>query len=192
MNPFRFLRNSLFSRGEPFERRKRYLHEIASRLAPRSDNPLRDIELVKWERVTHAYGWATDVPDCLRIAVYGAPEEREDVQSELQSNIYHQHTLYPATVFAVPFLIRMVAADWVPDRVWLLEYLQSLARASDHVQGRLPPGAPSVREAVSVGASCYRVLATSDVTEIKRAANDLLRECVDTDVSPDWWRSIVG
>ncbi|WP_375758781.1 hypothetical protein [Corallococcus exercitus] len=171
-----------------WDRRKEYLRKLALQVAAPDDELLRDVDLIAWERLEHAYGGATDVPDCLRIAAHGDDDEREDAQAELQSNIFHQQTLYPATVFAVPFLIRMATAEQRPDRPWLLDYLRSLAEASDHVHGAAAPGAPTVREAVSTGLPAYRRLLESEDERVREAAGSLVASCIETSLSSDWWR----
>ena len=51
---------------------------------------------------------ATDVPRNLRALAFGDEQERKQALHALHGNIWHQHTIYEATAFAVPFLVELV------------------------------------------------------------------------------------
>lgn len=55
----------------------------------------------------HAYGYATDVPGLLNDIQSDSKEVRDKAYYELFGNIYHQGTVYEATVYVLPFLIEM-------------------------------------------------------------------------------------
>lgn len=88
---------------------------------------LDQLDEVPWEKLTHAYGSASDVPAMLRALAEGDP----DALSELFGNIWHQGTVYEATAFAVPFLIELLDVDSV-DRLGVLELLRSIANGSSY------------------------------------------------------------
>lgn len=69
---------------------------------------LEGIDNVNWSKISHAYGPATDVPAQLRALAFGDEQERKHALHELHGNIWHQHTIYEATAFAVPFLVELV------------------------------------------------------------------------------------
>ncbi|NJO01053.1 MAG: hypothetical protein HC880_04575 [Bacteroidia bacterium] len=56
------------------------------------------------------------------------PQVREEAPWELCSNICHQGTIYEATAYALPFIIRHLTDPMVPDKVYLLCYLAYMAR----------------------------------------------------------------
>jgi len=104
---------------------------------------LEDLDRVRWHKVSHAYGVATDVPDLLRALVdpdhaskkvrTGAErtnrEIRDHVIHTLYGSVFHQGTVWQASPHVVPFLVEILR-DGPPDpalRASLLEYLHHLA-----------------------------------------------------------------
>ncbi|MFD9293003.1 hypothetical protein ACFWBV_33035 [Streptomyces sp. NPDC060030] len=69
-----------------------------------------EVDAHPWASLTHAYGSAADVPDCLRALAGDDDEKAEEALSELYGSILHQRSVYEATAHAVPFLARMAAA----------------------------------------------------------------------------------
>ncbi len=69
---------------------------------------LETLDTVDWANYKHAYGAADDVPDLLRGLVSSNEEERKESLYELYGNIWHQGTIYAATVQALPFLIEIL------------------------------------------------------------------------------------
>ena len=90
---------------------------------------LDHLDDIPWERLTHGYGSAADVPDLLRSLRTAPPDMAgEDAPlRQLFSNIWHQGTVYEATAHAVPFLIELAACPRVPDRLGILELLAAIA-----------------------------------------------------------------
>src|SRR6516162_7773615 len=89
---------------------------------------------IPWNRLTHAYGPAGDVPDLLR-RLRTAPPEMTGEQSPLWhlfGNIWHQGTVYEATAYAVPFLIELAACPVVSDRLGILGLLAAIATGSSY------------------------------------------------------------
>ncbi|WP_091657458.1 hypothetical protein [Micromonospora auratinigra] len=109
-----------------------------------------DLPEVHWAGLSHAYGPASDTADLLRQL--GAPdrEAAEAALAELYGSIFHQGTVYPATVAAVPFLAESArtAPHGRADLVWLLGQLAD----PQHAYGE---DFPAVRAAV---AACRPVL----------------------------------
>lgn len=77
-----------------------------------------------WAALSHAYGAADDVPALLRQAASDGDAAGEAI-SELYGNIFHQGTVYSATVAAVPFLAELARSAPGPraEFVWLLGML---------------------------------------------------------------------
>jgi hypothetical protein len=93
-----------------------------------------DLDRIPWKHLTHAYGSAEDVPGLLR-ALRKAPPDLQGEESplwQLFGNIWHQGTVYPATAYAVPFLIDMAADPDTPDRVGVLALLAEIAKGSSY------------------------------------------------------------
>lgn len=79
---------------------------------------------VDWARLTHAYGWARDVPRILRNMV--APDEQTQKAGwdHFWGAVNHQGDFYDATVAAIPFLVAAVAEPQVADRAAILDYFR--------------------------------------------------------------------
>ncbi|MER7842460.1 hypothetical protein ABTZ03_00740 [Kitasatospora sp. NPDC096077] len=107
--------------------------DLAEALADLDDHP--------WASVSHAYGPAEDLPELLR-AFAGGGEDGEEARDELYSALLHQGTVYPASVAAVPFLVRIAAAGC--EVVETLVLLGGMAESDD--EREIPGGA--VRAAV--------------------------------------------
>ncbi|MEU4425461.1 hypothetical protein AB0F81_32975, partial [Actinoplanes sp. NPDC024001] len=94
---------------------------------------LDDLTTVDWPALTHAYGSAGDVPGLLRDLAEGD----DKALSTLYGNIWHQGTVYEATAYAVPFLIRILAAP-AADRPGILGLLGSIARGASYLDVHRP------------------------------------------------------
>jgi len=68
-----------------------------------------------WSELTHAYGDASDVPQLIQSIQSSDEDEREEALDELYSNIWHQGTVYEATVKALPILIELYKKKKVID-----------------------------------------------------------------------------
>jgi hypothetical protein len=93
------------------------------------------LDRIPWDRLHHAYGPATDVPDLLR-QLRTAPRDLSGEQSPLWhlfGNIWHQGTVFEATAYAVPFLIELAAGQQVPDRTGILHLLSAVATGRSYL-----------------------------------------------------------
>lgn len=88
---------------------------------------LAGLDDVAWDALEHAYGPATDVPEVLRALVSGDDELADEAMYELFGNIWHQGSVYPATIPAVPFLVAIAVAGaagkQTPEVLRLLGYI---------------------------------------------------------------------
>ncbi|MFF9483498.1 hypothetical protein [Streptomyces sp. NPDC014676] len=87
-----------------------------------------ELDAVRWQTLTHAYGPAVDVPDLIRALHQGDDTAVDEAVHELYGNIHHQGTVYSASAPAVPFLAH--AARHVPRK--RTELLMLLAALADH------------------------------------------------------------
>jgi tetratricopeptide (TPR) repeat protein len=92
---------------------------------------LAGLDDVPWRTLQHAYGPATDVPGQLRALLAGDEHTRGRAYYHLHGNIWHQGTVYEASAYAVPFLIRMAAYAGTPDRPSLLNLITALAKGEE-------------------------------------------------------------
>jgi len=93
---------------------------------------LESIDKIDWSRIKHAYGPATDVPAQLRSLAFGDAEQRKRALWELHGNIWHQHTIYEATAFAVPFLVELVQ-NTAPDQEEVLSLIALIATGRSYL-----------------------------------------------------------
>jgi hypothetical protein len=84
------------------------------------DNLLR----VNWSGLTHAYGWAQDMPTILRNMTASDESTRAAGWDTFWGAINHQGDFYDSTVAAIPFLIEAVAHPGTPERDRILSYFR--------------------------------------------------------------------
>src|SRR5690349_3494228 len=93
---------------------------------------LEKLASIEWQKLTHAYGDASDVSDLIRALSSSDTKTREDAIYALNGNIWHQGTVYEATSYVVPFLIELLEHDEVQDKNALLELLAALAHGHSY------------------------------------------------------------
>ena len=76
---------------------------------------LEKLDEIGWSSLQHAYGEASDVPGQIRALISDDETERNKAFYELCGNIYHQGTLYEATVSAIPFLLEIYNFQKAPN-----------------------------------------------------------------------------
>jgi len=101
---------------------------------------LERLDDVEWDRICHAYGPASDVPDQIRDLCAPDPDRREKARWQLYGNIFHQGTRYEATAYAVPFLLEVLADPDGADKGELVLLLCAIAVGYDSYW--LPDGLP--------------------------------------------------
>jgi tetratricopeptide (TPR) repeat protein len=92
---------------------------------------LAGLDDVPWRTLQHAYGPAIDVPGQLRSLLAGDEHSRGRAYYHLHGNIWHQGTVYEASAYAVPFLIKLAAYAGTPDRVSVLNLITALAKGEE-------------------------------------------------------------
>ena len=65
---------------------------------------LEGLNKINWSQLHHAYGEASDVPILIHQLLSNDKTTTDKAIYELFGNIYHQHTVYEASAYAVPFL----------------------------------------------------------------------------------------
>jgi hypothetical protein len=93
-----------------------------------------NLDDVPWDKLQHAYGSAEDVPQLLRNLVSPIETERQGAIYELFGNIWHQGTVYEATLYAVSFLIEILKSDRVSDKDEIAMLLASIAGGQGYYQ----------------------------------------------------------
>lgn len=137
---------------------------------------LDGLDGIAWDELSHAYGSAHDTPGLLRQAGSEDSEAASKAISDLHGSIFHQGTVYPATVVAVPFLaeLAMRAANCRDEFVWVLgmladdrhAYGDAFTRVRSAVTAQLEPlvallddADPQIREAAAYATAKAGVVA---------------------------------
>lgn len=103
---------------------------------PRFDPPsLKGLEEGDWSAVTHAHGEATDVPALIRALVSPDSVDRRHACQDLFETIWHQGTVYDATVEAIPFLYNLLEEDGVHDKASVALLLAVIADGQPALSG---------------------------------------------------------
>ncbi|WP_432827960.1 hypothetical protein [Dactylosporangium sp. CA-092794] len=149
---------------------------------------LRALDRVDWAALSHAYGPADDTPALLRQAGSADGEVARAAVSELYGSIFHQGTVYPATVAAVPFLTEL-ARTARHDRAGLVWMLGGLADPR-YAYG---PAFPDVRAAVAAQLPALLALLPDDDPAVREAAA-YAAAWAGTPAEPLWqrWRAETG
>ncbi|MCW3814678.1 hypothetical protein ONA91_09445 [Micromonospora sp. DR5-3] len=135
---------------------------------------LNRLDEIDWTRLTHAYGTAEDVPDLLRALASDDEDEVEEALSEIIGSIFHQGTVYSATVPAVPILVELASAA----RHQRSEILATVGMLADphHAYG---DEAEEVREAVRAQADRLAALLADPDPQVRADAAYTVAQCGD-------------
>jgi hypothetical protein len=76
---------------------------------------------------------ADDVPDLLRSLLSDDESVRDDAWEHLYGNVWHQGTVYEATAYVVPFMLKMLVYDGPPGKSALLHFLLAVAEGSSYL-----------------------------------------------------------
>jgi tetratricopeptide (TPR) repeat protein len=94
---------------------------------------LETLDHVNWASLRHAYGSAVDTPRWLHGLASDQAEVRENARKEVWASVLHQGSIYPATPHVVPFLLELLRAEGVADKVELLYLLHGCATGYSHL-----------------------------------------------------------
>ena len=100
---------------------------------------LTGLDDIHWHDLQHAYGPADDVPNLLRMLLADDESVRDNAWQRLYSSVIHQGTVYEASAFVVPFILKMLVSDGPPDKADLLQFLASLAEGSSYLAAHAQP-----------------------------------------------------
>ena len=93
---------------------------------------LERLDDIPWRKYDDAYGPSVATPGNLRALGSNDAKRREKALDELSYTIYHQGTVYEATIHAVPFLFEMLAERAYQGKAQVLELLQMLAEGTSY------------------------------------------------------------
>lgn len=107
---------------------KKELEQILSE--PEFLMELGEIDDIPWHTLSHAYGSAHNVPKDIKRLTSSNTEYRHNALWNLFGSIYHQGTLYSATVESVPFILKILKNNYLPDRGPIAELLESIGESA--------------------------------------------------------------
>src|SRR5258708_1793490 len=93
---------------------------------------LERLEETDWAALDDAYGPAVKAPGRIRALASSDKAKRDKALDELCYTIYHQGTIYAASVAVVPFLLEIVASSEVADRTPALQILQLISTGTSY------------------------------------------------------------
>ncbi|MFD0475671.1 HEAT repeat domain-containing protein [Nonomuraea thailandensis] len=133
------------------------------------------LDEVRWSRMRHAYGSAGDVPELLRGLAHPDPAVRETALDGMYAGAHHQGDVYPCTLAAIPFLLRIAARPGLPGRAEVVRLLAGIGSAEDPDELSGP-----YRKANQAVAAAYplweRLLEDAD-PRVREAAAEVLPAC---------------
>lgn len=94
---------------------------------PSDVEALEGIDKIDWSSMQHAYGDATDFPALMRASLSRNEQDREFALKLLFATIWHQGTVYEASPYAVPFLLKALESPETPDKTAIALLLSCLA-----------------------------------------------------------------
>ena len=98
-----------------------------------------NIDDIDWHRKEHAYGAADDVPALLRALASRDAMTRRDAIHKLFGNIWHQGTVFEATIYAIPYLIDLLTSPEVEDKSAIAYLLASVANGYGFLEVHAQP-----------------------------------------------------
>ncbi|MEH0980795.1 HEAT repeat domain-containing protein [Micromonospora sp. CPCC 205556] len=135
---------------------------------------LSGLDEVEWAGLSHAYGAAEDTAGLLRAMASADEDEASEALEEFVGSVFHQGTVYPATVPAVPFLAEL-AVTAPHQRASLVATVGMLADPH-HAYG---DEQAEVREAVRAQAERFPPLLADPDPEVRMCAAYTVAQCGD-------------
>ena len=174
------------------------------------------LDKINWAAVRHCYGPALDTPTHLEALLSDDATTREAAMGGLWDTLTHQGTVYEATLYAIPFLLKLLRAQTVQGKAEILDLLVCVTHGNfpDHYvveEKRLlseidtPEARQEVAQrrgwvhqiqvAVSEGRDTYLLLlADPDIAVRQSALGALVASCIQeaTAVAPALRRQLVA
>ncbi len=91
------------------------------------------VDGMDWESLTDAYGGADYVPQMLRGLASGDAGDQDMAWEMLYGGLFHQGSIYPATVAALPFLMQLLALPDFSQVERLLLFLAQIGAQTENI-----------------------------------------------------------
>jgi hypothetical protein len=95
---------------------------------------LEGLDKIDWSMLHHAYGEASDFPPLFRATFSRNKRDREFALKLLFETIWHQGTVYHASAYAVPFLLKALESPETPDKTAIAILLACLADGHSYLE----------------------------------------------------------
>jgi hypothetical protein len=95
---------------------------------------LEGLNAVNWSVLHHAFGDANDIPILLQAVLSDDKDERKLAFILLRETIWHQGTVYEASAYTVPFLLKMLASPETQDKISIALLLALLATGDSYLE----------------------------------------------------------
>jgi HEAT repeat protein len=92
---------------------------------------LQGLDNLAWDALEDAYGSSDDLPDLIRAAASMKEETAGEAVDELFGSVFHQGTVYSASVAVVPFVAELAVTPGVHHRRQLVAMLGGMADPDD-------------------------------------------------------------
>ncbi|MGW3352400.1 hypothetical protein ACWDA3_54695 [Nonomuraea rubra] len=135
------------------------------------------LDEVRWSRMRHAYGSAGDVPELLRGLAHPDPAVRETALDGMYAAVHHQGDIYPCTIAAIPFLLRLAAHPGLPGRPEVVRLLAGIGSAED--PDELTGAYRKANQAVAAAYPLWERLLEDADPRVREAAAEVLPACAD-------------
>ena len=93
---------------------------------------LETLDSIPWKNYHDAYGPSAGTPANLRLLASNDPKKRAKGLDELSYTIYHQGSVYEATIHAIPFLLQMLAEPSYAGKTDVLELLRYISEGTSY------------------------------------------------------------
>jgi HEAT repeat protein len=136
---------------------------------------LQGLAAVAWRSLGHAYGPADGVPGMLWAAASTDEQHADAAVSELYNSVFHQGTVYPASVAVVPFVAELAATPTVHHRFLLVALLGGMADPRKAHGSEIP----AVRAALTAQVPRLLPLLADRDPKVRETAAYTLAQCPD-------------
>lgn len=97
-------------------------------------NSIEGLNSIEWRTLSHAHGDAGDTPTSLKGLLSDRAEERTEALYQLLTTIWPQGMIYEASVYAIPFRIKMLSSSSIPGGENIALLVASLANGQSYLE----------------------------------------------------------
>lgn len=140
---------------------------------------LEGLDRPAWGALQHACGFADDLPDLLRAAASADEEQARAALHELFTSVFHQGSVYTASVAVVPFVAELAVAPAVHGRS-VLVYLLGIMADPREAEGAEGAEVDAVGDALTALVPRLLPLLSDTDPKVRERVAYTLAQCPDT------------